>query len=80
MNQYNIHEAKTHLSALIDKAVKGDPFIIAKAGTPQVVVYAYESFQSSGRRTGFMRDIEIPNDFNSLMSDEISALFISENS
>jgi len=27
----NIHEAKTHLSRLIEAAVRGEPFIIAKA-------------------------------------------------
>jgi antitoxin (DNA-binding transcriptional repressor) of toxin-antitoxin stability system len=32
MQQVNIHEAKTHLSRLIEMAVNGEPFIIAKAG------------------------------------------------
>jgi prevent-host-death family protein len=36
MQTVNIHEAKTNLSRLIDKAVKGEPFIIAKAGKPLV--------------------------------------------
>ena len=31
----NIHEAKTHLSRLLDRAAKGEPFIIAKAGKPK---------------------------------------------
>ena len=30
----NIHEAKTHLSRLLERAAKGEPFIIAKAGKP----------------------------------------------
>ena len=34
MKQVNIYEAKTHLSRLVDKASKGETFIIAKAGTP----------------------------------------------
>ena len=38
MHQVNIHEAKTHLSKLIDEAVQGEPFIIAKAGKPLVKV------------------------------------------
>lgn len=33
-----IHEAKTHLSRLIDRASKGEPFVIAKAGKPMVKV------------------------------------------
>ena len=34
MRTVNIHEAKTHLSRLVDRAAKGEPFIIAKAGIP----------------------------------------------
>ncbi|MCY4134788.1 MAG: type II toxin-antitoxin system prevent-host-death family antitoxin, partial [bacterium] len=32
-----MHEAKTHLSKLVEGAVQGEPFIIAPAGTPLVV-------------------------------------------
>ena len=39
----NIHEAKTQLSKLVDQAVKGDPFIIAKAGKPLVKVTALDA-------------------------------------
>jgi prevent-host-death family protein len=78
MKQINIHEAKTHLSSLVDEAVGGEPFIIAKSGRPQVVVYAYHAITDSQRRTGFMPDLEIPEDFDSLMSDEILALFKGE--
>ena len=38
MKTVNIHEAKTHLSKLIEMAVQGEPFIIAKAGKPLVKV------------------------------------------
>ena len=34
MQQVNIHEAKTNLSKLIEQAVKGEPFVIAKSGKP----------------------------------------------
>jgi prevent-host-death family protein len=36
----NIHEAKTHLSKLVDEASKGQSFMIAKAGKPMVKVMA----------------------------------------
>ncbi len=32
----NIHEAKTHLSRLIERAERGEEIIIAKAGAPKV--------------------------------------------
>ena len=34
----NIHEAKMHLSQLVEKAAHGEPFVIAKAGRPLVKV------------------------------------------
>jgi prevent-host-death family protein len=34
MHTVNIHEAKTHLSRLIQRAVNGEPFVIAKSGRP----------------------------------------------
>ncbi|KAB2873154.1 MAG: type II toxin-antitoxin system prevent-host-death family antitoxin, partial [Burkholderiaceae bacterium] len=39
----NIHEAKTHLSRLVDQASKGREFIIAKAGKPMVRVVPVEA-------------------------------------
>lgn len=38
MRSVNIHEAKTHLSRLVERAANGEPFIIAKAGKPMVKV------------------------------------------
>ena len=36
--QVNMHEAKTHLSRLVDEAAAGEPFVIWKAGRPMVRV------------------------------------------
>jgi prevent-host-death family protein len=73
----NIHEAKTHLSRLIDQAVKGESFIIAKAGTPLVKVMALSAPESSQmRRLGFMTgQIAVPDDFDQMGADEIEGLF-----
>lgn len=39
MQVYNIHDAKTNLSRLIEETVNGgEPFVIAKAGKPLVKV------------------------------------------
>ena len=38
MRSYNIHEAKTHLSKLVEQAVNGQAFVIARAGKPLVKV------------------------------------------
>ena len=39
----NIHEAKTHLSRLVEQAARGHEFIIAKAGKPLVRVVPIEA-------------------------------------
>ncbi|MCG2824728.1 MAG: type II toxin-antitoxin system prevent-host-death family antitoxin [Desulfobulbaceae bacterium] len=77
MQTVNIHEAKTQLSRLIDQAVKGDSFIIAKAGKPLVKVTRLDA-PSAGqtRRLGFMAgQIAVPDDFDRMGSEEIKLLF-----
>ena len=77
MQTVNIHEAKTQLSRLIDQAVKGESFIIAKAGKPLVKVTRLDA-PSSGqiRRLGFMAgQITVPDDFDSMGAKEIERLF-----
>jgi prevent-host-death family protein len=70
----NIHEAKTHLSKLVDRAVKGEPFVIAKAGKPLVKVTAREA-PSARRRLGFLTgQIQVPDDFNEMGRAEIETL------
>ncbi len=78
MKQVNMHEAKTHLSALVEEAVTGEPFVIAKAGKPQVIVYAYQAQSELVKRTGFMPELHIPEDFDTLYQKEIQALFYGE--
>jgi prevent-host-death family protein len=43
VNTYNIHEAKTQLSKLVEQAAKGESFVIAKAGKPIVKVIALDA-------------------------------------
>ena len=71
----NIHEAKTQLSRLVDRAVKGEPFVIAKAGKPLVKVSALDT-PAAPHRLGFMAgEIEVPDDFDRMAEDEIAAIF-----
>ncbi len=44
----NIHEAKTHLSRLVERAAQGESFIIAKAGHPFVCIFVCEMSVYSG--------------------------------
>lgn len=77
MQTVNIHRAKTHLSRLVDRAALGEPFIIAKAGKPMVKVVPLDSADApQRRRLGFMAgEIEVPDDFDSMGSEEIEQLF-----
>jgi prevent-host-death family protein len=74
----NIHEAKTQLSKLVDRAVKGEAFVIAKAGKPLVKVAALDAPQQP-QRLGFLTgEIAVPDDFNRMGEAEIAALFGSD--
>jgi prevent-host-death family protein len=71
----NIHEAKTQLSKLVDRAAKGEAFVIAKAGKPLVKVAALEA-PAVPKRLGFLAgEIAVPDDFNRMGEAEIAALF-----
>jgi prevent-host-death family protein len=71
----NIHEAKTQLSKLVDQAVKGEAFVIAKAGKPLVKVAALD-VPPAPQRLGFLAgEIAVPEDFNRMGEAEIAALF-----
>lgn len=56
MKQVNIHEAKTHLSRLVEAAARGESFVIAKAGKPLVKVEAVAP-EPKLPRIGFLKDV-----------------------
>jgi prevent-host-death family protein len=75
MRTVNIHEAKTHLSRLVDAAAKGEPFIIAKAGKPVVKVVAIDA-PAAPKRFDFMRgQFTVPDDFDTMYQEEIEKVF-----
>jgi prevent-host-death family protein len=77
MHTVNIHEAKTHLSRLVEQAANGKSFIIAKAGKPLVKVTALDAPASDEiKRIGFMEgQILVPDDFDQMGRAEIEQLF-----
>jgi len=78
MQQVNIHAAKTHLSALVDKAAAGEPFIIAKSGRPLVTVIPYVA-EAPKPRVGFLKArASVPDDFDRIGSEEIIGMFEGE--
>jgi prevent-host-death family protein len=77
MRIVNIHEAKTHLSRLVDQAAKGEPFIIAKSGKPRVKVTGLDAPAAGATsRLGFLAgQIAVPADFDRMEAPAIEALF-----
>lgn len=77
MRTVNIHDAKTHLSRLIERAAAGEPFVIAKAGRPIVKVVAIDApLPSAQRRLGFLSGQGgVPDDFDSMGDAAIERLF-----
>ena len=75
MSTVNIHEAKTHLSQLIEKAVAGEEVIIAKAGKPVVRLIALEP-PAPKSRIGFLKgQITVPDDIKTPFAEDIEEMF-----
>lgn len=77
MRTYNIHEAKTHLSRLIDEVENGESFIIAKAGKPKAqVIPIRASKKKAMQRIGFMKGMyTAPDDIKTPFAAEIEEMF-----
>jgi prevent-host-death family protein len=77
MQTINMHEAKTQLSRLVDLAVQGEDFIIAKAGKPLVKVTRVDApAPKLKRKIGFMLgQVSVPDDFDTMGQAEIDRLF-----
>lgn len=54
MKTVNMHEAKTHLSRLVDRVAKGEKIIIGKAGKPVAVLSPFKP-EPSPRRPGSLK-------------------------
>jgi prevent-host-death family protein len=77
MKTVNIHEAKTHLSRLVERAAEGESFIIAKAGKPMVRVTALKPGEAGAhQRVGFLAgEFSVPDDFDCMGREEIARQF-----
>jgi len=72
----NIYEAKTSLSKLVELTLEGEEVVIAKHGRPLVRMSPVEGKAAKQPTVGFMAgQFEIPEDFDTMMLDEIAALF-----
>lgn len=78
MHVANIHEAKTHLSRLIERAAAGEEIIIARAGKPVVRMIAYQEENPPKRTPGIWKGkVKMSRDFDTL-PESIAAAFRGE--
>lgn len=61
MDTVNVHEAKTHLSRLLERARRGERIVIAKAGTPVAVLGPIEDASPRRRTPGHDRIVIHPD-------------------
>jgi prevent-host-death family protein len=75
MPQVNLHEAKTHLSRLVEAAAKGKEIVIAKAGKPMARLVPLRPSARKERKPGALKGrIWVAEDFDEPMAaEELSA-------
>jgi len=71
----NIHEAKTHLSRIVEEVAAGAEVIIAKAGKPMARLIPLTGVKRP-KKLGLLKGkIKIPDDFNSPLPEDVLAEF-----
>lgn len=76
--EVNIHEAKTHLSRLLQRVAAGEEITIARAGVPVARLVAVEPRRNK-RPLGLDRGrYQVPEDFNAPLPPELLAAFLGE--
>jgi prevent-host-death family protein len=69
-----VHEAKTHLSRLLEDVAAGEEVVITRRG--EEVASLVPLRRSSGRRLGIDRGVfVVPEDFDAPLPDELLAAF-----
>ncbi len=75
MRTVNIHEAKTHLSRLVEQAVEGQEVVIAKAGKPVARLVPAKKTRKK-RMLGFLAGkLRVPKDFDAPLPKNVIAEF-----
>lgn len=83
MSDYvNLYEAKTHLSALVERAAEGEEIVIAKAGKPlaRLVSMASKAPKPKRRAGGWKGKLWVSSDFDAPLPADLLAGFRGEES
>jgi prevent-host-death family protein len=79
MSIVNIHEAKTHLSRLVERAAAGEEIVIAKAGAPVAKLVRYERPEKPRTPGGWEGRVWIAPDFDDVDSEIVATFEGDEN-
>ena len=72
---YNLYEAKTSLSRLVDRAARGEEIILAKAGKPLAKLVPFEQPSLPRQPGGWEGRVRISEDFDAPLPPEIQSAF-----
>jgi prevent-host-death family protein len=72
---FNIYDAKTHLSALVDRAAAGEEIVIAKAGKPLAKLVRLARPAKPRRPAGALQLTRIAEDFDAPLPRDIQRAF-----
>ena len=71
----NIHEAKTHLSRILDRVAAGEDVVIARAGKPIARLVPITPRQKTRTAGGYAGRIHIASDFDDPLPDDVLESF-----
>jgi len=71
MRTVNIHEAKTHLSRLVDEVSEDGEVVIARAGKPVARLVAFEKGGERRVLGPLAGRMSIPNDFDAPLPEDV---------
>lgn len=71
----NVHEAKTHLSRLLERVAAGEEIVIAKAGRPVARLVAYQEDDEPRTLGGWEGQVWMAEDFDELPPDLLAAFY-----
>lgn len=78
MDIVNTHEAKTHLSQLLERVAKGEEIIIAKAGKPIARLIGYRGEDRDRTGGQWKGKVRISDDFDDPLPDDLAGAFGAE--
>ncbi len=70
---YNLYEAKTHLSHLVDRAAKGEEILIAKAGVPLAKLIPVPKPKEKRKPGGWKGKVYIADNFDDPLPAKLQA-------